>query len=53
MRAFVFFFLIAAFFFWVMLSIEHGREVGKKIMKTIKQFFKGTKKKRKERDKDE
>lgn len=52
MRAFVFFFLITVFVFWVMLSIEHGREVGKKIKKIIKQFFKGTKK-GKEREEDE
>lgn len=48
MRAFVFFFVIGIFLFWVMLSIEHGREVGKNIKKTIKKFFKGDKRKRRE-----
>ena len=51
MRAFVFFFVIGIFIFWIMLSIEHGREVGKNIKKMIKQFFKGQK--RKEREKHE
>ena len=54
MRAFAFFFAIAVVIFWIMLSIEHGRAVGKGIKKTIKQFFKGYKGyKRKENDNDE
>lgn len=43
MRAFAFWFAIALVVFWVMLSIEHGRVVGKGIKKTMKQFFKGHK----------
>ena len=50
-RAFVFWFAIALVLFWIGLSIEHGRAVGKGIKKTMKQFFKGSK--RKEREENE
>lgn len=51
MRAFVFFFIIAVIMFWVVLSIEHGRRAGKWIKKIFNKFFKGTR--RKEREKHE
>ncbi len=43
MRAFVFWLVIALLLFW-----EHGRATGKSIKKTIKQFFKGSKRKGRE-----
>ena len=47
-KAFVFWCIVALFVYWVMLSIEHGKAVGKGIRKTVKQFFHGEKRKRRD-----
>ena len=40
MRAFIFFFVLAIFVFWIILSMEHGKALGNKILH-IKRFWKG------------
>ena len=42
-KAFAICFFLGLVLMWISLSMEHGREVGKKLKKACKDFFKGKK----------